>query len=161
VPAEPSAPFTRPSKGRRALPAAVLWDLDGTLVDTEPSWMAAEYALAERHGATWTHEDALTLVGNDLRTTGRLIVEGMGLTLSPEEVIDELVAAVVAAIQRDLVLRPGVRELLAALQDAEVPCGLVTMSYKPIARAVVDALGSDVFAAMVTGDSVQHGKPHP
>jgi HAD superfamily hydrolase (TIGR01509 family) len=139
----------------------VLWDLDGTVVDTEPSWMAAEYALAERFGATWTHADALSLVGNDLRTSGRLIVEGMGLPLSVDEVVDELVAAVVVAIERDMVLRPGVGELLTALHDAHVPCALVTMSYRPIARAVVDKLGADVFAAVVTGDSVRHGKPHP
>jgi HAD superfamily hydrolase (TIGR01509 family) len=143
------------------LPAAVLWDLDGTLVDTEPSWMAAEYALADRHGATWTHADALTLVGNDLRTSGRLLVEGMGLSVSVDEVVDELVAAVVASIERELVVRPGARELLTALHDAGVPCGLVTMSYAPIACSVVTALGADLFAAVVTGDSVRHGKPHP
>ena len=161
MPTEPPDPSIAPPTGPRPLPAAVLWDLDGTLVDTEPSWMAAEYALAERHGATWTHADALSLVGNDLRTTGRLIVEGMGLPLSVDEVVDELVPAVVASIERELVVRPGARELLTALQEAGVPCGLVTMSYEPIARAVVDALGDDVFAAVVTGDSVRHGKPHP
>jgi beta-phosphoglucomutase-like phosphatase (HAD superfamily) len=161
VPTEPPDPSIDPPIGPRPLPAAVLWDLDGTLVDTEPSWMAAEYALAERHGATWTHADALSLVGNDLRTTGRLIVEGMGLPLSVDEVVDELVPAVVASIERELVVRPGARELLTALQEAGVPCGLVTMSYEPIARAVVDVLGDDVFAAVVTGDSVRHGKPHP
>jgi HAD superfamily hydrolase (TIGR01509 family) len=161
VPNQPPDRSTDLSTRTRPLPAAVLWDLDGTLVDTEPSWMAAEYALAERHGASWTHEDALALVGNDLRTSGRLIVEGMGLALSVDEVVDELVTAVVTAIQRELVVRPGARDLLTELHGAGVPCGLVTMSYRPIAEAVVNALGGDVFAAVVTGDSVEHGKPHP
>lgn len=161
VPAAKPDPSTQPSTAAGGLPAAVLWDLDGTLVDTEPSWMAAEYALAERHGASWSHADALTLVGNDLRTSGRLIVDGMGLSLSVDEVVEELVASVVAAIESELVVRPGARELLTALHDAAVPCGLVTMSYQPIAHAVVDALGHDMFAAVVTGDSVRQGKPHP
>ena len=69
-----------------ARPAAVLWDMDGTLVDTEPYWIATEFALAERHGATWSTEHALNLVGNDLLTSGRYIREHMGLELSPEEI---------------------------------------------------------------------------
>lgn len=144
-----------------ALPAAVLWDLDGTLVDTEPGWMAAEHALAARHGAQWTQADALAFVGNDLRTSGRYIVDRMGLSLSVEEVVDDLVAAVVTAVERELVARPGVRALLAELHAAGVPCAVVTMSYEPIARSVVRSLGGHVFAAVVTGDTVAHGKPHP
>ena len=54
-----------PATGR-ALPAAVLWDMDGTLIDTEPYWIAAEMALVAESGGTWTHEDALSLVGSDL-----------------------------------------------------------------------------------------------
>ncbi len=54
------------------IPAAVLWDMDGTLVDTEPYWIETEYAMAARYGGTWTHADALSLVGNDLLELGRL-----------------------------------------------------------------------------------------
>ncbi len=144
-----------------ALPAAVLWDLDGTLVDTEPSWMAAEHALAARHGAAWTQADALALVGNDLRASGRYIVDRMGLTMSVDEVVDELVAAVVVSVERALTVRPGALALLVALHAAGVPCAVVTMSYEPIARSVVRSLGEHLFAAVVTGDAVSHGKPHP
>lgn len=144
-----------------ALPAAVLWDLDGTLVDTEPSWMAAEYALAARHGAEWTQADALALVGNDLRASGGYIVDRMGLSLSVDEVVADLVAAVVTAVESDLVVRPGVRRLLTELHTAGVPCAVVTMSYEPIARSVVRSLGEHLFRAVVTGDAVAHGKPHP
>jgi beta-phosphoglucomutase-like phosphatase (HAD superfamily) len=45
---------------------AVLWDMDGTLVDTEPYWIATEYAMAEKYGATWSQAHALQLVGSDL-----------------------------------------------------------------------------------------------
>ncbi len=143
------------------LPAAVLWDLDGTLVDTEPSWMAAEHALAAEHGATWTHQDALSVVGKDLRDSGRIIVDRMRLPLTVDEVVQQLMASVVAALEAGVEVRPGVAPLLAELGAAGVPCAVVTMSYDAIARSVVRALGENLFAAVVTGDAVTHGKPHP
>ncbi len=56
-----------------ALPAAVLWDMDGTLVDTEPYWIAAEHELVAAHGGTWSHEQALQLVGNSLLASARIL----------------------------------------------------------------------------------------
>ena len=53
-----------------SLPAAVLWDMDGTLVDTEPYWIAAEHEIVEEHGGTWSDEFAHQLVGNDLLVSG-------------------------------------------------------------------------------------------
>ena len=58
--------------------------MDGTLVDTEPYWIEAEYELAEEYGGTWSQEHALQLVGNDLLESGRYIREHMGIDLSPE-----------------------------------------------------------------------------
>ncbi|MSZ76145.1 MAG: HAD hydrolase-like protein, partial [Actinobacteria bacterium] len=60
-------------------PAAVLWDMDGTLVDTEPYWIATEFEMAQRYGGTWSEEHALRLVGNDLLESGRYIREHMGI----------------------------------------------------------------------------------
>ena len=66
--------------------AAVLWDMDGTLVDTEPYWIETEYAIAERHGGTWSEEHALNLVGNDLLESGRYIREHMGIDVEPSQI---------------------------------------------------------------------------
>ena len=71
-------------------PAAVLWDMDGTLVDTEPYWIASEFALAERYGGTWSTEQALNLVGLDLLDSGRYISEHMGIDLEPSEIVEHL-----------------------------------------------------------------------
>jgi HAD superfamily hydrolase (TIGR01509 family) len=57
--------------------------------------------------------------------------------------------------------RPGARELLTDLRATDVPCALVTMSWAVQVEPVLHALGDDVFHAVVTGDSVTHGKPHP
>lgn len=139
--------------------AAVLWDLDGTIVDTEPVWIAAEHELAAENGATWTDEDALRLVGNALIDSGEYIRTRLELDLSAAEVVDYLLTRVVAALQDDdIPWRPGARELIDELADEAVPQALVTMSYRAIATPVVAHLP---FQAVVTGDEVTHGKPHP
>ena len=141
--------------------AAVLWDMDGTLVDTEPSWIDAEYALAEKYGGTWSHEHALQLVGNDLIESGRYIREHMGIDVSPEQIVEELLDAVVAAIEVEVPWRSGARELLTELRAADVPCALVTMSWARFVEPVLAALPEGTFDAVVTGDAVDRGKPHP
>lgn len=140
---------------------AVLWDMDGTLVDTEPVWIAAEYALAARHGATWSDEHALDLVGRDLVTSGGYIRDHMGLEMTPEQVVETLLDHVVGAVRDEVEWRPGARELLAEQRSAGVPAALVTMSYRRLADAVVEALPPGTFGAVVVGDEVGNGKPHP
>jgi len=143
------------------LPAAVLWDMDGTLVDTEPYWIACEFALVARHGGTWSTEHAHALVGNDLHTSARYIQEHGGVPLPPEEIIDILLDGVVERVRADVPWRPGARELLRDLVALGVPNALVTMSYRRLAATVVDVLPEGSFAVQVTGDQVAHGKPHP
>ena len=142
-------------------PAAVLWDMDGTLVDTEPYWIETEFELAAEHGAPWTHEDALRLVGNDLLVSGRYIRERMGLTMTPEQIVDRLLDGVVARVDHRVPWRPGARELLERLGEADVPCALVTMSYERFVAPILAQLPAGTFRAVVTGDSVARGKPDP
>jgi len=144
-----------------SLPAAVLWDMDGTLVDTEPYWIAAEHAIVAEHGGTWNDEFAHQLVGNDLMVSALFIREHSPITWEPERIIDELLTRVVASVREHVPWRPGARELLAALAEAGVPSALVTMSWRTLADAVLDALPEGTFTAVVTGDEVEHGKPHP
>ena len=143
------------------LPAAVLWDMDGTLVDTEPYWIEAEYALVEERGGTWSLEQALSLVGNDLLLSGEYIREHGGVDLEPAVIVDRLLDGVIARIRERVPWRPGAVELLAALRAAQVPCGLVTMSYQRFVAPVLAALPEGSFATVVTGDAVTVGKPHP
>ncbi|MFY9915854.1 MAG: HAD family phosphatase [Nocardioidaceae bacterium] len=141
---------------------AVLFDMDGTLCETEPAWMAAEQAIAARYGATWTREDALALVGNDLIDAGTYMKARMDLPQTAEQVVEELVDRVVAEIAgHGVVWRPGAVELLTACNDAGLPTALVTMSYDRFATAVVKALPAGRFDAIVTGESVTRGKPAP
>jgi HAD superfamily hydrolase (TIGR01509 family) len=135
--------------------------MDGTLVDTEPYWMEAELALAERYGGTWSHEQALQVVGFDLLVAARLMRPQMGIDLAPEQMVEEMLDGVIARVERAVPWRPGARELLASLGAAEVPCALVTMSYARFVEPIVAALPPGTFQVVITGDAVEHGKPHP
>lgn len=142
------------------LPQAVLWDLDGTLIDSEPLWMAAEASLMAEFGIEWTHEDAMSLVGNALPVSAE-IMRSHGVPLENRQVIDRLIGEVMDGLRRDVPWRAGARELLVSLQQAGVPQALVTMSEAVMAEAVVQGLGFDPFSVRVTGDVVRNGKPHP
>jgi len=142
-------------------PAAVLWDMDGTLVDTEPYWIATEYAMAEKYGGTWSEEHALNLVGNALLESGDYIRVHMGIDRTPQEIVDELLDGVVELVRREIPWRPGARELLTDLRATGVPCALVTMSWQRFVDPILAQLPDDTFASVVTGDRVEFGKPHP
>ena len=139
---------------------AVLWDMDGTIVDTEPYWIAAEHALVQAHGGTWSHEQAMQLVGQSL-TYSAGILQNAGVDLEAREIIDTLTAEVIRGVRRRVPWRPGARELLDELHQAGVRCALVTMSEGPLAREIVASLPKPYFEFVVTGDTVTQGKPHP
>lgn len=134
--------------------------MDGTIVDTERYWIAAEHALVEAHGGTWSHEQAMELVGQSL-TYSAGILQAAGVRLERREIIDTLTAEVIRSVQRDVPWRPGARELLDDLHRAGVRCALVTMSEEPLAREIVESLPKPYFEFLVTGDTVAQGKPHP
>lgn len=143
------------------LPAAVLWDMDGTIVDTEPYWIQAEFEVVEAHGGSWSLEHAHTIVGSDLLAAATYIRTHGGIDVDPPVIVELLLERVIAAVKRELPWRPGARELLQEFGALGVPSILVTMSYRRLAEAVVDQLPAGTFTALVTGDEVEHGKPHP
>jgi HAD superfamily hydrolase (TIGR01509 family) len=139
----------------------VLWDMDGTLVDTEPYWIEAEYALVAEHGGRWSEEHAHALVGHPLLVSAEYIRLHGSVDLEPLEIVHRLQDHVVGQVDRVTHWRPGAREVLTELVAAGVPCALVTMSWEPLAEAVVRQLPEGTFAAIVTGDQVTNGKPDP
>ncbi|OJV84355.1 MAG: hypothetical protein BGO37_07950 [Cellulomonas sp. 73-92] len=141
------------------LPAAVLWDLDGTLVDTEVLWREEEAALVAERGGTWTFEDGLALVGTALPVYASAL-QAAGVDLPADEIIARLSTRIIARQSESARWQPGARELVAALRAAGVPQALVTSSYRNLTGpAVRDADGA--FAVVVPGDEVSHAKPDP
>ena len=146
---------------RLGRPAAVLWDMDGTIVDTEPYWFAAEFEIVEMHGGSWSHDHARAMVGFDLLDSGRYMREHGGVDREPHEIVEMLLDRVVASVRREVPWRPGARELLGAVRSEGIASALVTMSWRRFADEVVACLPPGTFDATVVGDDVSRGKPHP
>ena len=144
-----------------SLPAAVLWDMDGTLIDSEQYWIAEEKALVDSYGGVWTDEDAHSLVGNPLEVSAQKIIDQTPVSATVGEVIQFLMRGVMARVHEDVPWRPGARELLVALKEAGVPMALVTMSWKPFSDLLVREAPALSFDVVVSGDAVEQGKPHP
>jgi HAD superfamily hydrolase (TIGR01509 family) len=142
------------------MPAAVLWDMDGTLVDTEPYWLGAEIALVESFGGTWSHEEGLTLVGAGLEHSAA-VLQGRGVDMTVDEIIQHLTDRVLERMREAVPWRPGARELLTELRGADVPTALVTMSIRRMAEYVISTIPFVAFDVVVAGDDVTHSKPHP
>lgn len=150
------------SRDALGLPDAVLWDMDGTLVNTEPYWIAAELALAERDGGTWTPADGLALVGSSLTFAAQQLRALAGVRGTDAEIIEDLLDRVIEQVRvHGIPWRPGAAELLEALRQSGVPCALVTMSYAALAQVVLEGTPDGSFAVVVTGDMVARGKPDP
>jgi HAD superfamily hydrolase (TIGR01509 family) len=135
--------------------------MDGTLVDTEPYWMECEFALAAKYGGRWSREDCLAVVGGDLLDSAAYMREHMGIDRTPLQIVEELLDGVVRLVEQDVPWRPGALELLAELREQHVPCALVTMSWRRFVEPVLRALPQGSFDAVVCGDEVANGKPHP
>ena len=144
-----------------AAPAAVLFDMDGTLVDTEPYWMEAETVLVAEFGGSWTHDDALTLVGSGLWESAR-VFQQHGVDLDADTIVATLTERVQYQLETTGVpWRPGAKELLADVREHGVKTALVTMSVLGMAEQVVSQIPFPAFDTLVTGDRVERPKPFP
>lgn len=143
---------------------ACLFDMDGTLIDTEPYWIEAEGLLVAEHGGHWSAAQGLALVGSGLYGTADAL-QRAGVDMEPRAIVDWLSEFVRDKMEQQMPWRPGAVEMIRSLQDAGVPCALVTMSFRPTALALRDAmsteLGRDAFQVVVTGEDVTYPKPHP
>ncbi len=135
--------------------------MDGTLVDTEPFWMAAETPLVESFGGSWSHEQGLRLVGLGLEDSARIFQEA-GVRMGITDIVDHLTDDVMEQLSvKGVPFRPGARELLESLRDAGIPTALVTMSLRRMAQSVVDLIDFDAFDVVIAGDDATRPKPFP
>ena len=144
-------------------PAAVLWDMDGLLVDTEPVWTVAEEELAERLGGTWSPDLKARIVGTRLDVAVPTILRWYAVDAGPAAVSEAsawLLGRMTELFAAEVTLLPGVAALLEALAQAGVPMALVSSSYRVLVDAVL-AHGLGPFAVTIAGDEVAHGKPAP
>jgi HAD superfamily hydrolase (TIGR01509 family) len=142
--------------------AAVVFDNDGLLLDTEQAWTRAEVTLFERHGSVFTAEHKREMIGSSHAVAAgklerQLEQPGNGLALMAE--LDELV---MDEVLHDVDPRPGAVDLVAALKVAGMPIALATNSPRAFCERALHTAGMDgQFATVVAGDEVEHGKPAP
>ena len=142
---------------------AVLLDMDGLLVDSEPLWFGVEAAVFRRLGATreWTHAEARSLVGNTLTTSAAQMISIVGADVEPSVVAEWFVDGMGQTLAAGAPFKPGARRLLADLGAHGVPTALVSSSYRRLVDVVLAQLAAQAPAVSVAGDEVSRGKPHP
>jgi HAD superfamily hydrolase (TIGR01509 family) len=141
---------------------AVVFDMDGLLLDTEVVWQAAEEQLFAAHGAVFTREDKMAVIGTSFDLTARYFAERLGQP--PERgpaLVEEMVLSMYEALQVDVAGRPGALELVARLRG-RLPLALASNSPRRLVdAALATARLTDVFDVIVTSDDVAHSKPAP
>ena len=141
--------------------AAVLFDMDGLLVDTEPLWLETETAVMARLGAPWTPQDQQALLGGSMQRTVSYLLGKATRPVPPETVARWMLDGMLdRAADGRVVVRPGARELVAEVAAAGLPYALVTSSERRFAEAVLAATGM-TFPVTVCGEDVTATKPDP
>ena len=145
------------------LPAALLFDMDGLLVDTEGTWFAVETELMAGLGAPWGEEHQAALVGGPLEKSVQYMLDHADRPdVSPDQLAQALLEGMVRHLRAGPVnWQPGAERLLAQAADAGLPCALVSSSLRPVVDAVLAAIGTEHFAVTVSGDDVAQTKPNP
>jgi len=143
------------------LPEAVLFDMDGTLVDSEGMWAEAEAEVVAGLGGVWGEEDHRRNVGGAAEQVGRYIAELTGSELSPREIISRMQEAFGRRLAEGAPARPGAKELVTAVAAAGVPSALVTSTERMLVETAIGAIGLENFDLSVAGDEVERNKPDP
>lgn len=147
-------------------PAAVLFDMDGTLIDSEHLWLMAEQSVMSGLGGEWTDADQAHCLGGPLERVATYMVSSVGSSRSAESVGMDLMDEVEHLMRREPVIwRPGARELLAETVALAVPTALVTASWRRLVQTLHERISTDIgvdpFTVIVPGDEVARSKPHP
>jgi HAD superfamily hydrolase (TIGR01509 family) len=152
--------------GTTPLPDAVFFDMDGLLVETEHIWYLAETEIMVGLGADWGPEHQAALVGGPVSLAVDYMVAHVGEPHTHAEVLALLVTSMERLMRTEPVhWRPGAKDLLLALEEAGVPCALVSASWRNLVDAVCDAVlhdvGHGVFVTTVASGELERTKPFP
>jgi HAD superfamily hydrolase (TIGR01509 family) len=141
--------------------AAVVFDLDGVLIDSESVWDAARREVVARNGGRWQADATRTMMGMSSPEWSRYLHDQLGVPLEPDQINELVVATLLDQYRRLLPLLPGAVVAVRRLAD-RWPLGLASSSNRPVIDAVLQRAGiADCFAVTVSGEEVAAGKPAP
>jgi HAD superfamily hydrolase (TIGR01509 family) len=141
---------------------AVVFDLDGVLVDSEVWWDEVRRDWAAEHGRAWTADDRAAVMGANGRQWSTTMRRRLALDLSPAEIEAAIVGRVVARYREEGA--PRIDGAVDAVERAarELPIAVASSAHRDVIDAALHALGiADRFGAIVSSDEVEHGKPAP
>jgi HAD superfamily hydrolase (TIGR01509 family) len=145
--------------------SAVLFDMDGLLVNTEPVWLQAEIATMAELGSSWSGDDQRAILGGSLQQAARYFRDRSGSGLPEAQIAELLVDTMLRELRGARIpLQPGAGELLTEVAASGTPFALVSASVRPIVTLVLTALleaGLPPFPLTIAGDEVARSKPDP
>jgi HAD superfamily hydrolase (TIGR01509 family) len=142
-------------------PAAVVFDLDGVLIESEQVWDAAREELVRERGGTWNDDATKDMMGMSSKEWSSYMHDRLGVPMAPDEINDDVVRRVASAYQEHLPLLPHAVETVRELAG-RWPLGVASSSNRPIIELVLDRSGlTECFTAVVSSEEVEHGKPAP
>jgi HAD superfamily hydrolase (TIGR01509 family) len=141
--------------------AAVIFDLDGVLLDSEGVWSAARQQVALEHGGRWPPDAQRVMMGMSSTEWSTYMHDQLGVALPATEISETVVARMRRLYRERLPLLPGARETVIRLADAW-PLGLASSANRPVIDLVLELADlRDCFVATISSEEVAHGKPAP
>jgi HAD superfamily hydrolase (TIGR01509 family) len=140
---------------------AVVFDLDGVLIDSEPVWEHVRHGLVEGYGGHWPDDAQQRLMGMSTVEWARYLSEDLGIGLPPDEVARLVIRAMAGQYQHNLPLLPGAVDAVRRMAE-RWPLGLASSSPPALIRTVLTTAGmAPLFKVIVSTEDVAHGKPAP
>ena len=140
---------------------AVLFDMDGLFINSEPDWHSAELEMMRAHGYDWTPEDQLKCLGGPLQRVTEYMSRCLNAAKTPEELGELIVAEMKKRMSGKVSLMPGALEFSRELNNAGVPQALVSASPRPIVDAVLVGMSEKYFVYSVAAGDIERTKPFP
>ena len=143
------------------MPGAVVFDMDGVLIDSEEVWSEVRAAVVAGHGGHWTEQDQRNVMGDNSRQWSAYITRTWRLTISPDAIFREVLEMMIARYRRGIHVLPGAARAVSEIGSV-YPLAVASSSPRELIPVALQLAGfGDAFRAIVSSDEVERGKPSP
>lgn len=140
---------------------AILWDMDGTLINSEPLWLAAEQELMSAFNTDWNEEDQIACLGGPMPRVGAYMATKTNHQESAEYFAKNLISLMEKKLSNGVPYALGALSLFDSCFESKVPMAMVTASSRSLVNAAIASIGIERFKTTVSADDVSESKPSP